>query len=55
MSTYFRTEGSEHIVNGCFERQKDIPGGETPVGVAPLVGGHEALEFVEPIEDDVDV
>ena len=35
-STYFRTAGSEHIVNGCFERQEDIPGGANTVGVAPL-------------------
>ncbi len=35
-STFFRTQGSDHIVNGCFDRQEDLPGGETPVGVPPL-------------------
>ena len=35
-STIFRTEGSSHIVSGCFERQEDLPGGNTPAGVAPL-------------------
>lgn len=36
MSTYFRTQGSAHIVNGCFERQEVLPGGPNPVGTAPL-------------------
>jgi len=36
VSTIFRTEGSGHIVSGCFERQEARAGGNTPVGVAPL-------------------
>ena len=35
-STFFRTGGSRHIVSGCFERQEDLPGGNTPAGVPPF-------------------
>ena len=35
-SAMFRTEGSRHIVAGCFERQEDLPGDNVPIGEAPL-------------------
>ena len=35
-SAMFRTAGSYHIVDGCFERQQDLPGDIAPIGQAPL-------------------